>query len=508
MKNKQSLIILLLALCSCNLNLAPENVMVDQLVYSEPKTAQAALMGAYVRMNVFAAGAPEDQNNYSYPSYCWMAGDLGTENAKARPDGMASYIALEDGVYDNSVRDGSILSTWNKGYNAIDYANNIIDGIARYGKPELPENKRIIAEAKFLRAFVYFNLLKMFGDGALTGSGDGLGLILRDKPYDGYNPNQVQSRATVSTTWDFIISDLEDALRDLPEESGAAAGRFRASKPVAQALLSRIWLYRGSYTNDPDALARSAGYSREVLGCSDYVFETAANAHRRSLFPSNEYDGTLASSYPDPSARSSEIIFYQPSRISTDLYPNGTSSQYFTKRTLYVESSFPSTAYLPGDFRGIVPGSPDSMLGQGSTNYYISDITTLKYTNNEGYDDVIYIRLSEIKLNLAEAIARTDGITDEALGHLNDIRRRPFAESDKPAALKASDFSGKEAFIDAILEERGRELAFESHRRWDLIRSGKPLRNASLTDAQKILPIPDYEVNISKGKIEQNTAFR
>ena len=69
-------------------------------------------------------------------------------------------------------------------------------------------------------------------------------------------------------------------------------------------------------------------------------------------------------------------------------------------------------------------------------------------------------------------------------------------------------FDGKDAFIAEILAERNRELAFESHQRWDLIRTGRPLRNADLPDAQKILPIPDYEVNISKGKIEQNTAFR
>ena len=75
------------ALTSCNLDLAPENVMVDQTVYSEPKTAQAALYGAYVRMNIFLAGAPEDQNNYSYSSYCWLAGDLGTENLITREDG-------------------------------------------------------------------------------------------------------------------------------------------------------------------------------------------------------------------------------------------------------------------------------------------------------------------------------------------------------------------------------------------------------------------------------------
>ena len=501
-------LILTAVLASCNLDLAPENVMVDQTVYSDPKTAQAALMGAYVRMNIFLAGAPEDQNNYAYSSYCWLAGDLGTENLKARDGGSSSVIALEEGQYDNSVRDGEILSSWLKGYNAIDYANNVIEGVSRYGDVQLADNKRIIAEGKFLRAFVYFNLLKMFGDGALTGNESGLGLIIRDKPYDGYNPDQIQGRASVAQTWDFIINDLEEALPDLGATPSAAAGRFVATAPVAKALLSRIWLYRGSYTNDRECMGKAIGYAREVIECASYSFENLSTAHRSSIFPSNEYDDALASSYPDPVARSSEIIFYQPSRISTDLYPNGTSSPYFTKRTFFVEADFPSRTYAAGDLRGMVEGSSDCLIGNGSANYYPTDLSSLKYTNNAGYDDVIFIRLAEIKLNLAEALARRDGITEEALGHLNDVRRRPFPPSQRPSWLTAADFSGPEAFIAEILAERNRELAFESHRRWDLIRTAGALRNAALSDAQKILPIPDYEINISKGVIEQNTGFR
>ena len=508
MKRYLYTLILFAAVTSCNLDLAPENVMVDQTVYSEPKTAQAALNGAYVRMNIFMAGAPEDQNNYSYSSYCWLAGDLGTENYKARDGGSTGCLALESGEYENSVRDGDILSTWIKGYNAIDYANNIIDGVARYGDLDNPENKRIIAEGKFLRAFNYFNLLKMFGDGALTGNGNGLGLIIRDKPYDGYNPDQIQTRVTVDQTWDFIIKDLEEAIADLPETPGAAASRFAATAPVVKALLSRVYLYKGSYTNDRECMDKVIEYATDVLSCEGYIFDNTSTAHRRSLFPANEYDSSLASSYPDPVARSSEIIFYQPSRISTDLYPNGISSPVFNKRTFFIEPEFYTSTYAEGDFRGYIEESADCMIGRGSTNYYPTDMTSLKFTNNAGYDDVIFIRLSEIKLNLAEALARRVGITEEALKQLNDIRRRPFSPAGRPAFLTAADFAGKEAFIGEILAERNRELAFESHRRWDLIRTGRPLRNAALTDLQKVLPIPDYEINISKGKIEQNTAFK
>lgn len=499
----------LAVLQACNLDLAPENVMVDQNVYSHAKTSQAALMGAYSRMNIFIGGAPEDQNNYSYVSLLWMAGDIGTDNLKVRDGGSSDFISLENCSYDNTMRDGAILTSWKKGYNAIDYANNVIDGIERYGNFDEALENQYVAEAKVIRGFVYFNLLKMFGDGALTGNGSGLGLILRDKPYDGYNPDQVMARSTVDQTWDFIISDLETSLAALPDSPGLPEGRFRATKPTAWALLSRVYLYRGSYTGDADCMQKAADYANQVLESGAYSFSTQYNDHKFSIFPANEYSTTLAGNYPNPTARSGEIILYQPSRISTELYTNGVSPYYFEKRYFYIEPSFPSTVYLPGDFRGFIDGSAYSLIGQGGTSYYVNDITSLKYSNNAGYDDVVYIRLSEIKLNLAEALTRqTKTVTEEALRQLNDIRCKAFTGDGKPESYKTSDFKNSDELLDAILLERQRELAFESHHRWDLIRTGRKLRNASVPSSQMILPIPDYEVTISKGVIEQNTGFR
>lgn len=504
-----SSIFALVLIHACNLDLAPENVMVDQNVYSNAKTSQAALLGVYSRMNIFLGGAPEDQNNYSYKSLCWVAGDVGTGNLKARDGGASDIIALEECSYDNAIRDGSILSSWIKGYNAIDYANNIIDGVGRYADYDKQLAAGFIAEAKFIRAFVYFNMLKMFGDGALTGNDAGLGMILREKPYDGYNPDQIMPRSTVKATWDFIISDLEEAIESLPESAGQPQERFRASRPAAWALLSRVYLYKGSYKNDPECMGKAVDFSRKILDSGEYSFLNVFNDHKVNIFPANEYSVELASNYPDPAARSGEIILYQPSRISIDKYSNGVSLLFYEKRDFRVEREFVSSLYLPGDLRGMNEKSAFSMIGTGGVSYHPNDITSLKYTNSAGYDDIVFFRLSEIKLNFAEALTRqSNSVMQEAIDHLNDIRLKPFAEEDRPEPLKVSDFGSAKELLDEILLERNRELAYESHRRWDLIRTGGKLRNESATDGQKILPIPDYEVNISKGVIEQNPAFK
>ena len=132
----------------------------------------------------------------------------------------------------------------------------------------------------------------------------------------------------------------------------------------------------------------------------------------------------------------------------------------------------------------------------------------MKYDNGGCYCDVQYIRLSEIKLTRAETWAyTTNSIDSEALQHLNDIRRKPFPEGQKPAELKASDFASVDAFVDSILVERNRELAMEGHYRWDLIRTGRDLKTKGLPNNKKILPIPEYEVQISDGVIKQNSGF-
>ena len=59
----------LVTLISCELDYAPENTLVDEKVYKNERTAEAALMGNYVRLNVFMAGAPQDQNNYANTGY-------------------------------------------------------------------------------------------------------------------------------------------------------------------------------------------------------------------------------------------------------------------------------------------------------------------------------------------------------------------------------------------------------------------------------------------------------
>lgn len=122
----------LFSFCACNLDYAPENTLVDEKVYKTQKTAEAALLGAYVRLNVFLAGAPQDQNNYANAGYTLLMGDMATGNMAIRSS-ATGYLAVKTSSFTSSEHDGLLARMWSWGYNAIDYANNIINKINEFG---------------------------------------------------------------------------------------------------------------------------------------------------------------------------------------------------------------------------------------------------------------------------------------------------------------------------------------------------------------------------------------
>ncbi len=487
-----------LGLMACNLDYAPENTLVDENVYRHKRTAEAALMGAYVRLNVLLSGAPQDQNNYSNHGYMYLLGDLGTENLAIRAS-VSPFEAIELGEYSSSEHDGFLSNMWRWGYNAIDLTNNIVTGIATYGSYDENVEQQHVAEAKFIRAYCNFALLTAYGDKALLGNDSGQGIILRLLPYSGYNPDEIQGRNTNAECWAQIIKDLEDAIPHLDETVPAAAERIRANRAVAKALLSRVYMYKGTYTNNREELTKARDLAKDVLQTSGYRFSTSSSEITDNLFPSNEY--SQSGSYPDPTNRSSELLFFEPSRLSTANYPNGLS--YYRKQSYYVPQAVI-------DLYDVTDVRRTHLIKTGSISDSPKDSTCMKYSGGNN-DDVIYLRLSEVKLSYAELLARLDGaVTAEAVQHLNDVRLRACPAGSQPAAYTVGSFASVEEFIKAVLLERRKELCYEGLYRWDLVRTGNLLVDTKLgaiDPARWNMPIPNFEIRISYGKITQNSGY-
>lgn len=507
------LLFLLATLSGCNLDLAPENTMVDETVYKNKNTAEAALMGAYVRLNIAISGGPSDQNYYPNMGYVYLFGDAGTDNLKAQAT-SSDFMAMETSNYTESEHNGFLYTVWRNAYNGIDYANNIIKGIKTYGAYDEKSMRQHVAEARFIRAYIYLHLLQMFGDQALMGNDEGPGVLLRLEPYDGYDPELVVKRATNAETWKQIIADLTEPLADLPETAPASVTeRLRATQPVVKALLSRLYLYKGTYTNNQEELTLAKNYADEVLKSGGYTFASDSTEYLTKLFPLNIYSS--GDDISQPTDRSSEIIFFEASRLQADLYPSGIYS-YYGKRSFYVPVAM-KDYYEADDVRGYNPDTKGTtfLLGQGSPTENATLITSMKYSNSSSSDynnDVIYIRLAEVKLTYAEALVRTQkAVTQEAVGQLNDVRRRAFAEDKRPRDYTTGDFGTVDAFLKTLLKERNRELAYEGLYRWDIIRTNNLLEDATMSQVPSNrwnAPISSYELEISNGNIEQNSGYK
>lgn len=500
---KSSIILFTVALLfSCDLDIAPENMMVDETTYKDSKTAEAALIGAYTRMNAAFSGAPTGVNNYANTGYMFLYGEIGTPTLKLRSN--SSFVNMETSQYNTTDHDGFILEMWRVTYNAIDYTNNIIYNIEKFGDYDQSLMKKHISEARFIRAFEYMMILQLYGDGALTGDMDGLGAILRLKPYDGYKPEDIATRSTVGETYNQILTDLKEALPNLPnDQASSLTVRTRASKVAAYALLSRVYLYRGTFKNDLADIQLAADYADSVISnTKGYTFSTSYTHHTNYIFPLNTTGSeTNTASYSD------EVILMAPCYSSVSKYANGIGYQYFNKSDFYVDPTF-TALYESGDRRGYFdPATATAcLIWQGSATNYPADNTSFKFNNGNGYNNVIYLRLSEAKLTKAEAFARLNGINDESIKHLNDIRKKPFQT--KPTDYTAASFANVNELINKILVERMKELAFEGQTRFDLIRTNRPLRDASLSSEKKILPVPNYDIRISYGTIIQNKGYR
>ncbi|MFC3196659.1 RagB/SusD family nutrient uptake outer membrane protein [Parapedobacter deserti] len=464
------LLLSLLAACDKQLDLTPEDTLVDSQVFGSELATEQALADAYI--NLFRAVT----GNIAY-----VIGDFTTENLQH----SVFYDVYEDGSVVTA--DDGVQSVWQNYYRAINLANNIIVKTQQYAQYAAAKQAQFIAEARLIRAYAYLDLLKLFGDGALMDRPDGLGVPLQLMPFEGYDTGDIIPRSTNAQVYAQIIADLTEPMADLPDRhSNDLHTRSRATKGSAAALRARTWLYMHRFE---DAAAAAA----EVLQSRPAIYQLATNL--LDLFPPNS-DGQAKTLVP-------EYLFAFPvSHItspSTSLN-NNLSNGYFFKRSFWISPAFISM-FGSGDLRA------QQLIFKGDSIYnpdQFGERTTFKFNNSNGRDNVSVIRLAEVILTRAEALARTKGVTGEAVSLLNQVRSRSMKDA---GTYSVDDFENPTALLAVILEERRKELAFEGFYRYDRIRNGQFPRDNGLPEGKWVLPIPQREIDISNGVIVQNPGY-
>lgn len=454
--------------CDKQLDLEPEDTTVESEVFQTLGSAESALMDVY------------NKTYESHKQMAYLLGDLG-----------ANYMVLTNN-FAKTIVSGNLLTDdytaeliWGETYSAINVANVIIQSIPKLGGYNEDVEKQHIAEAKFLRAFNYLVLLKLYGDGALQGNMSGLGVPLQLLPYAGteFVTNNAMTRSTNKEVFTQIIKDLTEAVTDLNEDYKIELEtRSRATKGSVHALLARVYLYMGEFQ-------KSADESAFLIGNSTYRLAT----NLRNVFPlGSGVDVTLDEEY----------IYAIPLTWNGGNFQFGTHYYYYNGKVWgYISDDF-LAAYTDTDQR------KSTLIWQGTGG---STFTSSKFNNTDGRDNIPMIRLSEILLTRAEALARVNGLNQESVDLLNQIASRADAAF---VSLTLGDFVSDNALVNRILLEREKELAFEGLHRYDIIRTGRKLqfKNKSgvfedVPAGRYVLPIPKREIDITKGSLVQNPGY-
>ena len=157
--------------------------------------------------------------------------------------------------------DKMVITNWDDAYNIINRANLVI---GRGADVEMDESlkTRFFAEARFIRAATYYNLVRLWG-----------GVPIPETFTEGLAGLDIP-RKTVDETYAYIIADLEDAIQNLPKKSEyGATDIWRASKGAAQALLGDVYLTRGSMTGDNSYFTKSMEYTGACIQSQEYALE-------------------------------------------------------------------------------------------------------------------------------------------------------------------------------------------------------------------------------------------
>jgi starch-binding outer membrane protein, SusD/RagB family len=345
---------------------------------------------------------------------------------------------------------------WAQCYNVINRCNNVLSALDKVTSSASTKN-RVEGEALFIRATMYFELVRLFaktwGDGN-NATNPGVPLVLT--PTKSITATDYKARNSVAEVYQLVIADLVKAEGLLP-----ATNTIYAAKNAAAAVLSRVYLMQGDYGNARDAAHRVISSNRHTLsptfGGLWYTFiNNAGNSPSEYIFSMKvtTQDGTNA--------------------LNTYFGVNagaGTAGRGDCK-------IFPAhlAKYQAGDARG------SYFQVVGGNNY------TRKHLDR--YGNVAIARLAEMHLTRAEANFRLGtNLGATPLEDVSLIRGR--------AGLTTSSVD-----LNSILNERYLETAFEGNRLHDIKRTRGSQSGTPWNSPKMILPIPQREIDVNSNLVQ------
>jgi len=455
--------------CKKTLDEEPKLIL-EETFYNTPEEAEAGVNAIFPPLRLGGQGIAtynatlECHTDYAYGRGSWAQ--------------FNDFAGLDAG---NTTR---VADFWQSFYLAIRNANLVIKNVPNGDAIGEEDIKRYVAEAKFMRAFCYFHLVRDWG-----------GIPLRT---DINMEEQNVARSTVEEVYALIEADLLEAEANLPDNNTAQPGR--PTTWMAKTLLSDVLLTTQKYQEARDK-------AQEVI--SSNLF---------SLVPIQSVDDFEKIFGVGAGVTKEEIFHFKYSREEQgNYYPfiiNHPSTGYLGDKGAYAQYGDSTSTFYKGWNDGDLRKALWYPLefGLGKNTLLQKKFIDPQAANEYGaINDFPLYRYPEVLLIFAEADARVNGVTPDALEAVNKVKRRSYGLAiDAASAIdyQAASLS-PESFIDAILQEKAYEFQFEGKRWFDLKRTGKAaqilLENKGITIAEKhyLWPIPLSELNYNQA-IDQN----
>ena len=467
--------------CSDFLEQNPQTDLSENDFYKTADDILSAVNGAYSSL----------QEGDIYGNW-YVFGEIPSDNTRNQLSGSVTTQNEFDQFYIDT-QNSMIANFWKAAYKVINRTNTIlgrIDGIEI--NTELANRYKL--ECKFIRALMYFNLVRVYGDVPLV-----LKEISISESYD-------ILREPKENVYNQIIADLKEA-QDLPV-SYSTAEDGRATQGAAKALLANVYMTLHKYAEAETILAEIINSGRYSLlenspgslNIDGYknVFSPVNHNSKEGIFEIQFLKG----GYGEGSNYANN---FAPENSGTNVVAvGGTGGNNIPEMDIY-------NAYEEGDLRrdfSMSLGYYDNRKNnEWVESRYVCKFMDVPYQNNDASNNYPVIRYADVILMYAEALNQ-NGKTAEACKYLNMTRRRGFGyqtTETSPVDLQTTD---KAQFALMVEQERRVELAFENHRWFDLIRTGRAVevmrsKGFSLNETNLICPIPQKQIDVNP-KLTQN----
>ncbi|HVW60491.1 MAG TPA: RagB/SusD family nutrient uptake outer membrane protein [Puia sp.] len=440
--------------------------------FTSDANAQMAVNAAYAPLS-FTSGAS---------NAIWVLGDVASDDAikGGQPGDQADFDAIDQ--FNILTTNSAVEAVWRQYYDGVFRCNVVLDGLGE-GNTAVSDavKKSSIAQARFLRAYYYFELTVCYGE---------IPLHLKVESLE-----ELQSPAlSQDSIFRQIEQDCLAAAPDLPDAThGPDLGR--ASKGAALSLLARTYLFHSSL---PNHFQLAAQYAQQVVDSKQYSltkeywdnFDAAKKDNTEAIFTINHITGAQPiqgnelNAWFSPRALTGYGFFYPTQDLVDNFEAGDPRLDYTVGRQGHpyfdrdFDPSWSTTGYITKKMVQPLSEVPIGKKNDGSVNYEA-------------------IRYADVLLILAEALNES-GNSAGALAPLDSVRSR--------VSLPAVTTTDQAQLRDAIRKERRSELAMEFHRFFDVIRYGSAYATSVLSkgapnfnyEKNKWFPIPQSERDTNK----------